>query len=487
MEIDQASLYSKLPQVGEFLDSMRGRELLRRHPRVLVVEAAREVLSNLRHAIGNGVLTEPSLTGEIEQLPERVAAALQDRERKGVRPVINATGVILQTNLGRAPLSEDAIDHIAAVARGYCSLEFDLETGERGRRGAHVEALLIRMLGCDSAQSASLVVNNCAAATFLALNSVAAGGEVIVSRGELVEIGGGFRVPDILRKSGARLVEVGTTNRTRVEDYAAAVTEETRLILRVHRSNFQIVGFTYQPELRELVEFGADKGIPVMVDQGTGCVESLAEYGLGQQSSFLESARSGAALVCASGDKLLGGPQCGLIAGDRTIVGKLRSNPLYRALRVDKLTLAALEATILAYLSDRADTIPVIRMLGLSAEAIRTRCEAWARELALNAVEASVTPTASVVGGGTTPGATLASFAIALRVRGLNADQLAALLRRMDPPVIARIHEGRVLLDLRTVPESMDQAALSALRAGLLTHAAGVTAEDQSGRADTSQ
>jgi L-seryl-tRNA(Ser) seleniumtransferase len=274
-------------------------------------------------------------------------------------------------------------------------------------------------------------------------------------------------VPDILRKSGARLVEVGTTNRTRIQDYADAITAETRLILRAHRSNFEITGFTEQAELRDLVQLGADAGVPVMVDQGTGCILPLHECGLGQQSSFVDAVKSGAALVCASGDKLLGGPQAGVVIGQQRIVTRLRKNPLYRAFRVDKLTIAALEATLLAYLSGQADAVPVARMLAMSAEMIRTRCERWAAALNTGHVRASVVPTESVVGGGTTPGATLPSFAVMIEPARISADAMAAQLRHLHPPVIGRVHEGAVLLDLRTVDPDLDDAVVEVLRSGL--------------------
>ena len=456
METKNKHLYERLPQVGELLGGEEMRALLQRHPRPAVLAVLRDELTSLRHRIRDGGLTERALLAEIDGLSVRVAHGLARGERSALRPVINATGVILQTNLGRAPLSDAAVEKIAAVARGYCNLEFELESGQRGRRGAHAEEMLLRVLEATSQDRAALVVNNCAAAAFLALNSLAEGGEVIVSRGELVEIGGGFRVPEILRKSGARLVEVGTTNRTRLEDYAAAITAETRMILRVHRSNFQIVGFTEQPELAELVGLGARAGVPVMVDQGSGCVEALERYGLQQELSLAASVESGAAVVCASGDKLLGGPQCGLIVGQRELMQRLCANPLYRALRVDKLTLAALESTLEAYLSEAAQTLPTIRMMALDAETIRMRCARWAAALCSEDSFAEVVPVASVVGGGTTPGATLAGFGVALAAHGLSADALAEWLRKLDPPVIARIHEGRVLLDLRTVPEDAD-------------------------------
>ncbi|HEY2861021.1 MAG TPA: L-seryl-tRNA(Sec) selenium transferase [Terracidiphilus sp.] len=456
-------MYRHLPQVGELLARPEMNDLVREHSRAAVLGAVRDALAALRDQISRGEQTERTLQFELSRLQEHVAHALQKRSRHRLQRVINATGVILQTNLGRAPLSDAAIEQIAAIARGYCNLEFDLEAGERGSRGAYAEQLLLQMLGADTRQRAALVVNNCAAAMFLALNSLADGGEVIVSRGELVEIGGGFRVPEILRKSGARLVEVGTTNRTRLEDYAAAINADTRLILSVHRSNFEIVGFTEQPQLSDLIQLGAEAGLPVVVDQGTGCVVALEEHGLARQSSFLDASNSGAALVCASGDKLLGGPQCGLIVGEQGVIRKLRTNPLYRALRVDKLTLAALEATLLAYLSGRAQALPTVEMLGLGAESIRARCETWAVALQSEWMDTEVVPTESVVGGGTTPGATLPSFAVALLVRDMSADNLAALLRTLDPPVIARIHDDRVLLDLRTVSIN-DDSHLASMR-----------------------
>lgn len=464
MQTDTKLLYQQLPQVGEILETSAMKELVRRYPRPSVLDAVRQVLESIRSEIAQGSHTGQTVSAAIDRLGERVKELLHRGSQAELQPVINATGVMLQTNLGRAPLSEEAIERIGAVARGYCNLEYDLKAGERGHRGAHAEELLLQLAGCDRHQRAPLIVNNCAAAAFLALNSLAEGGEVIVSRGELVEIGGGFRVPEILRKSGARLVEVGTTNRTCIEDYAAAITSETRVILRVHRSNFQIVGFTEQPDLRALMRLGADAGVPVVLDQGTGCVTPLEAFGLGPQSSFLAGVHSGAALVCASGDKLLGGPQCGLIIGEHNAMRRLRANPLYRALRVDKLTLAALEATLLAYLSDRPQTIPTIKMLGLSAEEIRQRCVRWADTMRCDGITAEVVPAASVVGGGTTPGATLPSFAVALQASRVSADHLAALFRSLNPPVITRIQDDLVLLDLRTVPEQMDGGTLISIR-----------------------
>jgi L-seryl-tRNA(Ser) seleniumtransferase len=385
--------------------------------------------------------------------------------------VINATGVILHTNLGRAPLSEAALARVVEVAKGYCNLELDLGSGERSRRDDHIEDILLRLIAlligepeCDVASTdAALVVNNCAAATFLALNSLAEGGEVIVSRGELVEIGGGFRIPDILRKSGAVLREVGTTNRTRIEDYASAITPDTRLILRVHQSNFKIEGFTERPSLNALIALGEQSSVPVFEDQGTGCMVPLDAYGITQESSLVESLRCGPDLVAASGDKLVGGPQCGILIGGKDLIAKMRVNPLLRAFRVDKMTYAALQATLLAYLTGDTESIPTVRMLGISPKRIRQRCEEMAQALHSATLTAETVAVQSVVGGGTTPGASLPSFALAVRHDVLEAASLAATLRRLDPAVLARTQEDRVLLDLRTVPEEMDPVLIRLL------------------------
>ena len=472
-EEGNAKLYRRLPQVGELLEGDRFRASEARFGRELVAEALRTELAGLREGIRSGSLEEASLAEAVAGLPTSVEQVLAERLRPSLRPVINATGVILQTNLGRAPLSAEAIEAMVAVARGYCNVEMDLEAGERSRRDVHAEGLILEVLRgrgafAEPAGRGAAVVNNCAAATFLALNTLAEGGEVIVSRGELVEIGGGFRVPDILRKSGAVLREVGTTNRTRASDYAEAITPATRLILRVHRSNFRIEGFTEQPSLAELVALGARAGVPVFDAQGTGCAVDLAAYGIPGESSWVESVAGGAALVAASGDKLLGGPQCGLLVGSEEIVGRIRRNPLFRALRVDKLTYAALGATLRAYLCGREETLPALAMLRLSAESVRLRCEGIVEKIAVglagSAYTAEVVPVESLVGGGTTPGAALPSFAVALAHGALSEEALAARLRGGEPAVVTRTHAGRVLLDLRTVFPAQDALLLAALR-----------------------
>ena len=456
-------LFRRLPQVGELLSRAEFLTLQQTYSRELVADHLRIALEDLREELKHDRHTEISLEVELGNLGATVEQRVRLALRPSLRPVINATGVILQTNLGRAPLSETAIAQIADIARGYCNLEMDLNTGERSYRDIHVERLILDVLASRTGlgreyfrDRAAAVVNNCAAACFLALNSLAEGGEVIVSRGELVEIGGGFRVPDILRKSGAVLREVGTTNRTRLSDYEAAITTQTRLILRVHRSNFRIEGFTERPSLQQLCELGERTSVPVFEDQGTGCIVDLGGVNVAGESSWVQTVASGVALVACSGDKLLGGPQCGILVGSAYLVGRIRSNPLFRAMRVDKLTYAALQATLLAYMTQTEDTLPSIAMMRSSSEEIRQRCIALGRALSSFDVAAEVVETQSVVGGGTTPGASVPSFGLALQHPGMSEAMFARSLRSLDPPVIARSHQGRILLDLRTVLPDQD-------------------------------
>lgn len=469
-------VYRALPSVAEVLELEGVSRLAEIYPRERVADGVRAVLAGLRERVGTGQLDGAGLAGCVAGVAGLVERELTERVRLRLRRVVNATGVILQTNLGRAPLSSGAIEHVAEVAAGYCNLEFDLEKGERSRRDVLVEQTILQVLGIGDATVGgneglfgAAVVNNCAAATFLGLNTLAEGGEVVVSRGELVEIGGGFRVPEILAKSGAVLREVGTTNKTRIADYEAAIGPQTRLILRVHRSNFEIQGFTEQPSLEELAELGARAGVPVFEDQGTGCVVDLGEVGLPGQARWVRSVRSGMTLVACSGDKLLGGPQCGILVGSAGVMERIRRNPLFRALRVDKLTYAALEWTLMAYVMGREGDLPVVRMLRMPAEAVRVRCVRWAKALRTDRIEAEVVETRSVVGGGTTPGASLASFAVSLRCAGMSEAGLAAKLRGMEPPVVGRVSEGRVLLDLRTVAETEDDEVIGVLVAALGT------------------
>ncbi len=462
----KSDLLRRLPSVDELLRRVEIAALAEREGRAAVTEAARAVLARLRAEVSSGRLDGAG----VELALGGVAAAVEKQLRQALaydlRPVINATGVVLHTNLGRAPLAEAAVARIGEVAAAYSNLEFDLASGERGKRDVHADRLFRRLLDPDgSAGIATVVVNNNAAAVLLALNTLAEGGEVVVSRGELVEIGGSFRIPDVMAKSGAVLREVGTTNRTRLADYERALSERTRLLLRVHRSNFQIVGFTEQPELKELVALGRRRGVPVMEDLGSGALLDLASLGVAGEPGVVESLRAGVDVVTYSGDKLLGGPQAGMLSGSAELVARIRSNPIFRALRVDKLTYAALEATLLAYVRQDHDAIPALRMMRLPALEVRRRAEAVAARLAQSApkLKLEVVEGESVIGGGSTPGARLPTWILAVTADGLSADELAARLRSAEPPVIARVEEGRVLLDLRTVFPQQDTAVETAL------------------------
>ncbi len=390
----------------------------------LAVDAARALLERAREEIRAGA--DPG------DLRERLGAELTRARTPSLRRVLNATGVIVHTNLGRAPLADAALDHVRETASGYSNLEYDLSTGSRGSRQDHVASILRRLTGAEAA----LVVNNNAAAVLLALAALAEGREVVVSRGELIEIGDGFRIPDVLARSGARLVEVGTTNRTRAADYERAIGPETAVLLRVHQSNFRVVGFTEQPRVEELAAVARRHELPLVDDLGSGVLTDLTD-----EPSARDALAAGADLVCFSGDKLLGGPQAGIVVGRADLVERLRRHPLQRALRADKLTLAALEGTLLAYL-DEPRKIPVLRMLGEPAEAVRARAERLA-ELVGGTVEETV----ARVGGGALPLAELPSFACAVE------EQLAAPLRTGEPPVVGIVRDGRLLLDCRTLAD----------------------------------
>ncbi len=463
----KSELLRRLPSMDELLRRTKIAALAEHEGRAAVTEAARAVLARLRAEVSSGQFDDAG----VELALGGVAAAVEKQLRQALafhlRPVINATGVVLHTNLGRAPLAEAAVARIGEVAASYSNLEFDLTSGERGKRDVHADRLFRRLLDPEgSAGIATVVVNNNAAAVLLALNTLAEGGEVVVSRGELVEIGGSFRIPDVMAKSGAVLREVGTTNRTRLADYERALSERTRLLLRVHRSNFQIVGFTEQPELKELVALGRRRGVPVMEDLGSGALLDLASLGVAGEPGVADSLRAGVDVVTYSGDKLLGGPQAGMISGRAELVARIRSNPIFRALRVDKLTYAALEATLLAYVRQDHDAIPALRMMRLPALEVRRRAEAVAARLAQSAskLKIEVVEGESVIGGGSTPGARLPTWLLAVTAGGFSADELAARLRSAEPPVIARVEEGRVLLDLRTVFPEQD----AAVEAGLI-------------------
>lgn len=470
----RAALLRRLPSVDELLGGPRLAQLARQLDRVFVVETARGILADLRALSARDPEAAAAVLGAdpAARLEERVAAEIERSLAPSLRPVINATGVILHTNLGRAPLVASALDYIRTTAFSYSNLEYDLARGDRGKRDVHTTHLLAHFAGAEAA----IVVNNNAAAVFLVLNALAKGGEVIVSRGELIEIGDAFRIPDIMSESGALLREVGTTNRTRLADYERAVNDRTRLLLRVHPSNFRIVGFTERPRLEELVELGRRTGLPVFEDLGSGCLADLAPYGL-EEPVVRASLDAGASVVSFSGDKLLGGPQAGIIAGKKDLIERIRRSPLFRALRVDKLTIAALEATLAGYLCGPAapaqDQIPALRMIRMTLAEIDARVAAFAARLRaivpLSDAEVAIVPGFSVVGGGSTPGEQLPTCLVAVTSPRHSAAQLEARLRGPSPsiPVIARVEDDRLVLDLRTVFPDQELALASALAAAL--------------------
>ena len=470
----KTDLYRKLPSVDELLRSGALAAIISSEGPAAVTDAARSVLASLRTEIASGRLDAAAVDLALSGIPHAVGRQLRQSLSYALRPVINATGVILHTNLGRAPLAASALEHIRDTSSGYSNLEFDIQSGQRGQRDIHVDRLFRKLLsegfaggGARAIPACStIVVNNNAAAVLLALNTLAEGGEVIVSRGELVEIGGSFRIPDVMSKSNATLREVGTTNRTRVEDYERAINDKTRLLLRVHRSNFQITGFTEQPELAELAALARKRNLPLMEDLGSGALFDLQSVGVSGEPGVLDSLRAGVDVVSYSGDKLLGGPQAGILSGRGDLIGRMRSNSLFRALRVDKLIYAALEATLLAYVKHDYEAVPVLRMMHLSKDEVGRRAEAVAalRSSSLG-LRVEIIDGESVIGGGAAPSAALPTRLLAVTREGLSADEISARLRAGNPPIIARVEEGRVLLDLRTVFPEQDEKMMAALRA----------------------
>jgi len=439
-----------LPSVGALLESPEFAPLLARAPRPLVVDAVRASID----AVRANPATAPQDALEWARAANEHLTA---RERPSLRPLINATGVVLHTNLGRAPLAAPAVQAIVETAAGACNLEYDLDKGERGSRYVHAVALLRELTGAEDA----IVVNNCASALVLALNSLAAGRDAIVSRGELIEIGGSFRVPDIMAKSGATLVEVGTTNRTHLADYRDAISDSTGAIVKVHRSNFEVRGFVAEAELAELSPVAREHALPLLFDFGSGLMLSLDEFGLRGEPTARHAVRDGATLVLMSGDKLLGGPQAGIIVGDAKAIDACRKNPLARAVRVDKLTLAALEATLALY-RDPARAlreIPTLAMLTATAASLQSRAARAASRLRDAGLSCDVIETEASVGGGAFPTARIASRAIAFAG---NADELERRARLGPTPVIGRIANGRFLVDIRSVPEALDDQLVRA-------------------------
>jgi L-seryl-tRNA(Ser) seleniumtransferase len=467
--------FSVIPSIDRLRQRPGVRALEARFGAGPTIDALRAAADAARRSIAGG---QPgSAPATADGIEAAAAAFLGDAFRPSLVPVINATGVIIHTNLGRAPLSPSALARVVDIASGYSSLEYDLRRGSRGRRDAHAEPLLCRLTGAESA----VVVNNNAAATLLLLAAIAAGREVIVSRGELVEIGGGFRVPDVMAQSGAVLREVGTTNKTRASDYAAAVNERTALILRVHPSNFRIEGFTQRPTLAELVTVGRKCQVPVAEDLGSGYLLSMSDSSLtaarpqsdsGRAASRLDeptvaaTVAAGVDVCCFSGDKLLGGPQAGIVVGRSAIVERIRTHPLMRALRVDKMTYGALEATLADYAAGRADTaVPVRRMLAVTTDAIRARADTLVSVLtSIDGWQAEIIAGVSAIGGGSAPGVELPTWLVSITRDGLGPDALEARLRGQAPPIVARIERDRLLLDLRTVLPEQDGLVASLLR-----------------------
>lgn len=461
----KSELFRALPSVDELTRSSALRSLIESNGSVAVTDAARVVLAELRQQISSGMLDASALHLAFEGIHGAIEKQVRRSLSPSLRAVINATGVILHTNLGRAPLAEGAIRHISETATRYSNLEFDVASGERGKRDVHVDRLFRKLLAGEGPEVSTIAVNNNAAAVLLALNTLAEGGEAIVSRGELVEIGGSFRIPDVMAKSGAKLCEVGTTNRTRISDYEKAINERTRLLLRVHRSNFEITGFTEQPSTEELVALAKKRGIPLMEDLGSGALVDLSNFGLSQEATVLDSLRAGVDVVTYSGDKLLGGPQAGLISGRPDLVARMRSNSLFRALRVDKLTYAALEATLLAYVKHEYAAIPTLAMMSLGKDEIGKRANALVQAVGprQSTLKLEVIDGDSVVGGGAAPSSVLPTRLIAITSATLSADELSTRLRSSDQPIVARVEQGQVLLDLRTVFPSQDAQIAAAL------------------------
>lgn len=434
---DGENPFRNLPQVQRVLETPAALSLCAEFGRAAVTHALRDALKELREQIAAG---SSVLVPDTERVIDRCALKLAARRRPGLRRTINATGIVLHTNLGRAPLAREALAAVAEVAAGYCNLELDLETGRRGSRTQAIEALLCELTPAEAA----LAVNNGAAAILLALSGLGNGGEVIVSRGELVEIGGGFRVPDVIRQGGARLVEVGATNKTRLADYRAAIGPHTRVLLKVHQSNFRTIGFTSSTPIEQMAELAREHELSLVADLGSGL---LREAVGSSEPTLAEALRAGADLVTCSGDKLLGGPQAGLILGRKAAVDRLRDHPLLRAVRLDKMSLAALEATLMLH-RDAPERVPVRRMLGQDEALLRARAERFQAMLGGGTLER----TEAYAGGGALPEERIASWALAPPQR-IGAEEAAAFLRRGDPAVIGRISEGRLLLDMLTVAE----------------------------------
>lgn len=451
---DQADLLRQIPSIDKLLNLPVTVDVMAEYGRSLTIETLRTILEEQRTAVRQGAASIP--TSDI--LVQQAQAWLEAWFTPSLRPVINATGVIVHTNLGRAPLSDTAVEAVTAVAHGYNTLEYDLNSGKRGSRAVHAEQLLTQLTQTESA----LVVNNNAAAVLLMLSALCQGKEVIISRGQLVEIGGGFRVPDVMAQSGAILVEVGTTNRTHLRDYQNAINENTGAILVAHHSNFKIVGFTTEPSLAELAELAHTHDIPLLYDQGSGALFDTTPFGLDPEPTVPDSLQAGCDVVAFSGDKLLGGPQAGILCGQVELMARIKRHPLARAVRADKMALSALAATLTLYLKEQALTdIPVWRMIGRSLEAIDDDANAWTAQFQAQNIPAETIPGESTVGGGSLPGTTLPTRLVA--ITHPDVEQFAAALRQQNPPVIGRIQDGRFLIDPRTVLPGQAQLLLKTI------------------------
>ncbi len=461
--MQRQELLRRLPSVDEVLKSPFGADWLDRYPRRYVLAAIREVLAFKREEIQKGYTPDTA----IEALASDIEIKIERLTARRLRPVLNATGVVIHTNLGRAPLSAGALENIERVARGYSNLEYNLQEGGRGRRYDHLRWILGELTGAEDA----IVVNNNAAAVLLCLSALAAGREVLVSRGELVEIGGAFRIPDVMRQGGAVLREVGTTNKTHLRDYREALGDGTALILKVHRSNYRLIGFTGEVSIDELVELGRERGVPVMFDLGSGCLIDLKPYGIHGEPLVQEVVGKGVDIVTFSGDKLLGGPQAGIILGRKALIDRISRHPLTRAVRIDKLTLAALEETLLQYAdTEKArERIPVLKALLEDEERLKRRAKRVRllirREL--KTVEADIERDESQAGGGALPGVYLPTYVVVLKRKGLSALTVAERLRRGTTPVVARIREDRVVVDLRTIPDRDVKTLVKAIKEAL--------------------
>lgn len=460
-----ATILRNLPSIDQLLRRDGVQSLIDSAGRESVRDRLREVLDEFRQDMvgSNGKADSFNDAAKLaEEIEQRLQSRFVSRQQSQTQRVINATGVVLHTNLGRAPLSKSAIAAINEVARDYSNLEYDLASGKRGKRGTGLDAVLRELVGCE----ATAVVNNCAAAVLITLNTLAEGGEVIVSRGELIEIGGSFRIPDVIAKSGARIREVGTTNRTRLSDYEKAINENTKVILRAHPSNYRVIGFTEKPALEDLANLARERGLPLFEDLGSGCLIDLNPLGIHDEPTVAQALKAGASVVAFSGDKLLGGPQAGIILGETELVKRIKSNPLMRALRVDKLTFAALEATVAAYLAGRAPKeIPVQAALHATKETITRRARSFVRRarnlgesLTLKLIDGH-----SVIGGGSAPETQLPTALISLSSSQMTANQMEERLRLNSPPIITRIVEDKLAIDLRTVSAQSEPEILAAL------------------------